>query len=111
MCFSAEASFGVSAVLLPVGAYCVTRAIRLDRRFLLLGLTPIAFGVQQAAEGFVWLGLDHGHSHLVSPAAVVFLFFALAFWPFWIPFSLLLPESRRWAKMILLGLAVLSPVW
>ena len=47
MCFSAEASFGASAALLPVGAYCVMRSARGDRRFLPLGLAPIAFGVQQ----------------------------------------------------------------
>jgi hypothetical protein len=97
--------------LLPVGAFCVHRAISRDGRFLPLALTPVAFAAQQAAEGFVWLGLDHGDPALVGRGAVVFLFFALAFWPFWIPFSLLLLESRRAGKRLLATATVLSLVW
>ena len=111
MCFSAEASFSASAVLLPAGAYCVSRAVRGNWRFLPLGIIPIAFSVQQAAEGFVWLGVTHDHPAMVASSAVIFLFFALAFWPIWIPLSLLLPENRRPAKRVLLALVVLSPVW
>lgn len=111
MCFSAEASFGASAALLPVGVYCVTRSARTDRRFVPMGMVPIAFGVQQAAEGCVWLGLNRGQPDLVTPAAVAYLFFALAFWPIWTSFCLLLPESRRFAKVSLGVLLALSPVW
>jgi hypothetical protein len=111
MCFSAEASFGAAGALLAVGAYCVSKAIRKDQRFLPLALTPIAFGAQQAAEGFVWLGLHHEDAALVERGTVVFLFFALAFWPFWIPFSLLFPEPRRPAKVFLATTAILSAVW
>jgi hypothetical protein len=111
MCFSAEASFGASAVLVPVGIYCVSRAAGRDWRFLPLGLMPVAFGVQQAAEGCVWLGLRQDQQVPGTPAAALFLFFALVFWPFWVPFSLLLPESRRPAKVFLGGVAILSLVW
>jgi hypothetical protein len=111
MCFSAEASFAASAALLPAGVYCATRAVRGDWRFFPLGITPIAFGLQQAAEGCVWLGLDQGHPALVTRSAVVFLFFALAFWPLWIPLSLFVPESRPPAKAVLALLVLLSPVW
>lgn len=111
MCFSAEASFGSSAALIPVGTFCVIRAARGDLRFLPLGMIPIAFGLQQAAEGFVWLGLNRGQPELVTTWSVVYLFFALAFWPIWIPFSLLLPESRRFAKVFLGVLVILSPIW
>jgi hypothetical protein len=111
VCFSAEASFTAAAALLPVGAYCVGAAIRKDRRFLALALIPVAFGVQQAAEGCVWLGLHHEDVALVRRGTMVFLFFALTFWPFWIPFSLMLPEGRRPVKMLLAATAVLSVVW
>jgi hypothetical protein len=111
MCFSAAASFAAGAALLPVGAFCVHRAVQRDRRFLPLALTPVAFAAQQAAEGCVWLGLNHGDPVLAERGAVVFLFFALAFWPFWIPFSLLCIEGRRPGRILLAAMTVLSLVW
>jgi hypothetical protein len=111
MCFSAAASFGAGAVLLPAGGFCVARAVRQAPRLLPLALTPLAFAGQQAAEGFVWLGLRSGDTALATRAGAVFLFFALAFWPFWLQFGLLLPESRRPARAFLAVLTVLSLVW
>jgi hypothetical protein len=111
MCFSVESSFAATAVLLPTGAYCVLRAVRKDSRFLPLALTPIAFAVQQAAEGCVWYGFRHHRPGLVEGGTIVFLFFAVAFWPFWAPFSLLFVERRRPAKMFLHGTTVLSLCW
>jgi hypothetical protein len=111
MCFSAEASFGAAAALLPVGAYCVGAAARKDLRFLPLALVPVAFGVQQVAEGCVWLGLHHDDAALTEWGTAVFLFFALSFWPFWIPFSLLLPEARRPVRVFMATAAALSTVW
>jgi hypothetical protein len=64
MCFSMEASFVAAAGLTPVGVYCVARAIRKNLRFLPLAITPIAFAVQQAQEGYVWYGLGR-HDPLV----------------------------------------------
>jgi hypothetical protein len=111
MCFSAEASFGAAAALLPVGAYCVGAAARKDLRYLPLALVPVAFGVQQAAEGCVWLGLHHHDEALKQVGTAVFLFFALSFWPFWIPFSLLLPETRRPVRVFFATAAAFSTVW
>jgi hypothetical protein len=79
MCFSATASFTVSAILLPAGLYCLNSARKKDISFSPIAIIPIVFAIQQACEGFVWLGYQQ--------AALGFLFFALAFWPFWIPFS------------------------
>jgi hypothetical protein len=111
VCFSAQASFGVSAVLVPAGIYCVSRAASRDWRFLPLGLMPLAFAAQQAAEGCVWLELRHDQQAPGTPAAAVYLFFALAFWPFWVPFSLLLPEGRWPAKVFLGAVTILTLVW
>lgn len=109
MCFSAEASFGLSAVLLPAGGYCVWNAFHKNRRMLSLAVIPIAFGLQQFSEGWVWLGLHLNDMHLVRSASYFFLYFALSFWPFWIPLSAFLanPDSRRkplLAAFTLLGL-------
>src|SRR5437660_880334 len=59
MCFSAEASFGVSAVLLPAGLYCVRAAARKNPAYLPLALFPVLCSVQQFFEGLVWVGLGN----------------------------------------------------
>ena len=68
MCFSAEASFGASAASPPAGIYGVSRAAEEIWRFLLLGIYPCLYA-QQAAEGFVWLGLNHDHPAVVQWSA------------------------------------------
>jgi hypothetical protein len=111
MCFSAEASFTAAAVLVPPGAYCVARAARYSPRYLPLALVPLAFAAQQCAEGFVWLGLERDDADLVRDASRVFLFFAVAFWPFMVPFSLCVRERRLKPRIVLALFALLSLVW
>jgi hypothetical protein len=111
MCFSAEASFAAAAVLIPAGAYCVQASLRKAPRLLPLALMPLAFGVQQASEGFVWVGLDRGDPGLARQAGLVFLFFALGFWPFWLPFISLVRESRPARRLALLALTLLGTTW
>ncbi|MGE3819553.1 MAG: DUF6629 family protein [Isosphaeraceae bacterium] len=95
MCFSAEASFVVGAALLPSGGYCLERAFRNDRRYLPLAAVPVFFAVQQFAEGFVWLDLARGAVGPGHPAVRVYLFFALAFWPFWVFLSAAAFDRQR----------------
>jgi hypothetical protein len=111
MCFSAEASFTAAAVLLPVGGYCVQSAWRKRRSYLGLAALPLFFGVQQICEGFVWMGLNREDAQLVRQASLGFLFFALGFWPFWVPFSAFLIEERPGRKALIGVLALLSLVW
>jgi hypothetical protein len=111
MCFSAEASFVAGGVLVPAGAYCVMRAAQYSARCLPLALVPLAFSAQQFSEGVVWLGLNRGDEELTRLASQVFLFFAIAFWPFMVPFSLCIPEPRRRQRAILALISVLSLVW
>ncbi len=111
MCFSAQTSFGLCAILLPVSAYCVHSALAKNKALLSLGIIPLIFGVQQFCEGIVWTGIDRNDAELSRWAALVFLFFALAFWPFWIPFCAFLLEPGGWRRPLLgffsiLGLAV-----
>ena len=98
MCFSAEASLGVGAALVPAGAYCVRAALRTDRAYLPLAATPLLFAAQQFCEAGVWAGLDHDRPGLARWASLGFLFFALGFWPAWIPLCALRlarPGPRR----------------
>jgi hypothetical protein len=106
MCFSANASFGVAAILLPAGAFCVQSAVRKNLAYLPLALTPLAFSLQQASEGLVWVGLDHTELELVQSASLFYLLFALFFWPFWIPFAVLFLQSC-WKKRIVIATVAL----
>ncbi len=111
MCFSAEASFGVAAVLAPAGAYCIRGAFRKKLAYLPMAAIPVFFGLQQFAEGLVWVGLARQDRHFVHAASLFYLFFALPFWPFWIPFCAFISEScpkKKWfiGFISLVGLAV-----
>ena len=102
MCFSAQASFGVGSLLLPAGVYCVQSAVRKRPAYLPLAMTPLAFGLQQFSEGMVWVGLDRADSQLTQASSLIFLLFALFFWPFWIPLSILFLQSC-WKKRLIIG--------
>lgn len=111
MCFSAEASFAVGGALIPAGVYCVRAAWLKQPRLIPLALMPLAFGTQQIAEGFVWVGLHHGDVAIVRAASLVFLFFALAFWPFWCSFLNAILETRPWRTRLFIVLAVVTSGW
>ena len=104
MCFSANASFAASAALIPSGGWCVKSALqRGKRRYLPLAVIPVFFGIQQFAEGMVWRGLDMGEAGrlLCRKASVLFLFFALSFWPFWMPFCAMMAERKPWRRIFM----------
>jgi hypothetical protein len=111
MCFSAEASFVAGVSLLAAGAYGVKCALARNRRYLPLALTPVFFGLQQLAEVIVWVGLDHLKPELSRTGSLVFLFFALFFWPFWLPICAAFVESRPLARWIWAAVAFLSLGW
>ncbi|MFY7695528.1 MAG: DUF6629 family protein [Cyanobium sp.] len=102
MCFSATASFVASGLLLPLGTATLAIAVtKADRLALPLASLPFWFGLQQALEGMVWLGLntqppaDGSSNDIVTVGAVVaYLFFAFAFWPVWMPWAAL----RLWPR-------------
>ncbi|HEX3148107.1 MAG TPA: DUF6629 family protein [Gemmataceae bacterium] len=87
MCFSVEASLTVGAALVPAGIYCIRAGWKKDRRYIPLAVIPLLFAIQQFFEAGVWAGLDHGYPTLTRWASLGFLFFALGFWPFWLPFA------------------------
>lgn len=102
MCFSASASFMASALLIPTGIYCLRESMTTQRAYLPLSAWPLFFGIQQAFEGLLWLGMGNNEPKLIQAAALGFLFFSHFFWLFWTPFSALYLETNRWLRIVLI---------
>ena len=101
MCTSAESSFALTSVLVPVGIYCLKIAGQRDHSSRPIAAIPLLFAIQQFSEGLVWVGIGRRNVELTQSAAMVYLFFALAFWLFWIPFSAVFLEHRKKIKLLL----------
>jgi hypothetical protein len=99
MCFSAEASFGASAVLGVIGVVAVAKARTTPQR--LFAAIPLLFAVQQLAEGMLWLSLkDPGLEPWQHLFTYTFLVFAMMVWPVWIPLTICLLEKEEKRKKI-----------
>lgn len=99
MCFSATASFTSAALLVTAGG--ITTLKNRSKPHRMIAAVPLLFGIQQAAEGLVWISLgSNSPSALQSYSAFVFMFFAIAFWPAWVPWSIYLIERKRKRKKI-----------
>ncbi len=102
MCFSATASFGASAVLGTVGVISMVKAKTNPQRTF--AAIPLLFAVQQLTEGLLWLSLKNADlASWQSSLTYIFLVFAMAIWPFWIPFSIWLLEKDAKRKKIITG--------
>ncbi len=111
MCFSAEVSFGSAAALVAGGTWCIRTAARRAPWAWPLAIVPCVFGIQQAVEGFVWVGLHQHSPATVALFAGVFLFFALAFWPIWCCVAVYLIEPDPRKRKFLFAWAMLSMAW
>jgi hypothetical protein len=102
MCFSANASFAAAGTLSVIGLLSV-RAARHNKKLLPFAATPLFFAAQQACEGLVWITLNNGDttSLLHSVGTYGYLFFASAWWPIWIPFTLYFAEKVSARKKLL----------
>jgi hypothetical protein len=87
MCFSAVASFTASAILLPAGLYGLQFTWQHHSKLIPLSCIPIAFAMQQACEGLVWLGSTHGNLSAMNIGSLSFLAFAYWLWLVWAPWS------------------------
>jgi hypothetical protein len=107
MCFSATASFGASAVLGTIGIVAVAKAKTIPQR--VFASIPLIFAVQQFTEGMLWMSLKNDDlAGWQSTLTYIFLVFAMAVWPFWIPFSVRLMEKDAKRKKIMNGLVVIG---
>lgn len=92
MCFSETASFSTSALLVVLSIFSL-KAARKAPKYTSLALIPLFFAIQQFSEGVQWHFLGHAPF-----AKYVYAFFAFAWWPFWIPFALLIAEDNPTRK-------------
>jgi hypothetical protein len=110
MCFSAGASFASGVVLSSIGIVAVKEAKKPSR--LAFASIPLLFGIQQIAEGAVWLALtDPAYAHFQNAGTSLFLIMAKVFWPAMIPLSVLLMEEdgkkkRMLSILLAMGLSV-----
>lgn len=87
MCFSATASFGASAILGVIGIIAVAKSSNKSQR--LFATIPLIFSIQQLSEGLLWLSLDDpGMASWQSLFTIIYLLFAMAVWPLWIPLAI-----------------------
>jgi hypothetical protein len=109
VCFSAEASFTGSAVMSAIGVASLTRVKKPAQ--VLFAVIPLLFGIQQCAEGMLWLTLKSGlHERLQYAATYIFLITALVIWPTMIPLSARLMEKSKPRKKVLTGLMITGAV-
>lgn len=107
MCFSASASFIGGAVITTIGIITLLKVHKPNQ--VVFACIPLFFGLQQFAEGFVWLGLQHPYfAPFLTPATYIFLVMAQVFWPFMIPLAVLLMERNRKRIKVLRVLLVLG---
>lgn len=111
MCFSAPVSFAASALLLPTGIYSLQLARRQNPKYLTLASIPVAFALQQACEGLVWLGIQSGSRLETNLGAFGFLAFAYWFWLFWSPWSVAQLELNSTVQQLSWGLGVFGLIY
>ena len=109
MCFSATASFTAGVVLTTIGILSIKKTNHKSQ--LLFASIPFMFGVQQFAEGILWIIIpDADHPNFQKIATYSYLIFAHVLWPLWVPIAILLLQkstSRSAVQKILVLAGVL----
>src|SRR3546814_18386784 len=93
MCFSATASFTAGTAPSAVGGLTLRKSQ--GKVELPLALVPLLFGVQQFAEGFLWLSLRNELPTVRTSATYIFSMFSHVWLPIFVPLSILLVEHDR----------------
>jgi hypothetical protein len=101
MCFSTMASFTAAAALTAIG---IGAALQVrSRSQVLLALIPFIFAFHQLIEGLQWINLQScGCREMSLALGYIYMFIAGAFWPIWVPLSLLPLEKRHKTRLLLL---------
>lgn len=98
MCFSATASFTASAALGFVGTAGLIKTT--DKKAWPLMAMPLFFALQQFVEGLVWVSIKNYPAYTL-PLTHIFLFFALFFWPTYLPLAALSLETNKLRRLII----------
>ena len=94
MCFSATASFVGAGVIGAAGV--ATLSLVKDRKQLPFAALPLLFAAHQALEGWTWLELDGSpDSQISGPGVHMWVMFAWAILPIYVPWSVWLMEPDR----------------
>ena len=108
MCFSTEASFIGGTIIAAIGVATIRKVHKPSQ--IVFASIPLFFGIQQIAEGFVWLSSQNpDYDGFIKPAMYIFLIMAEVFWPFMVPLAVLHMEEnkkRRTYLKILLAMGV-----
>jgi len=100
MCFSPEASFVGGVIIFSIGVATIKKVHKPSQ--LVFAYIPIFFGIQQFAEGFLWLTLPYPEYIVTQKfGTYIFLMIADIIWPIMIPLSVLLMENNKKRKKIL----------
>jgi hypothetical protein len=100
MCFSPEASFTASAVLITVGTVSMLRTRQPVQK--LFASIPLVFGCQQLTEGILWIVLQHPEfSGWRQVSTYIFVIAGQLIWPLLVPMAILVMEKDRSRKLIL----------
>ena len=107
MCYSAEASFAASGVLV-VNSVAISR-LPMEKASIPLALIPAIFATHQFVEGLVWLN-QYGSLPDVYKWGAVFAYVLIAFvlWPIFVPFAAFLTEKSRKRRMVMLVCQVIG---
>jgi len=107
MCFSAGASFVGGAAITAIGVATIRKAPKPSQT--LFASIPLLFGIQQFAEGIVWITLrSEGHQQLQYVAAYIFLTMALIIWPVMLPLSVMIMEKLEKRKKVLIVFLIIG---
>ena len=102
MCFSTVASFTGGVIVSAIGVATIRKVHKPSQ--IVFASIPLFFGLQQIAEGFVWLSLQNPeYGGFLKPATYAFLIMAEVFWPFMTPLAVLLMEKNKKRINILRG--------
>lgn len=97
MCFSATASFTAGTLLTITGVASIVKSPH--RSQLIFAAIPLLFGIQQIAEGILWITLPNPqYLNIQKIFTYIFLFFAQILWPIWVPIAFFLLERNTKRK-------------